>query len=72
MDGDFTRKASFVAGGLTTEAPVSTTYSSVVSREKFRIAFLIAALNHLEIFAADVGNAYLNAPCREKIWTKAD
>jgi len=28
-------------------------------------------LNDLQIFAADVGNAYLNAPCREKIWTRA-
>ncbi len=33
--------------------------------------FLLAALNDLEVFAADVGNAYLNAPCREKNWTRA-
>jgi len=71
MDGDLTRKARFVAGGHTTETPPSTTYSSVVSRESIRIAFLLAALNDLDIFAADVGNAYLNAPCREKIWTRA-
>jgi len=71
MDGDFTRKARFVAGGHTTEAPSSSTYSSVVSRESVRIAFLVAALNDLEVFAADIGNAYLNAPCREKIWTRA-
>jgi len=71
MDGDLTRKARFVAGRHTTEDPVSTTYSSVVSRESVRIAFLIAALNDLQIFAADVGNAYLNAPCCEKIWTRA-
>ena len=71
MDGDFTRKARLVAGGHTTEAPASITYSSVVSRESVRIAFLVAALNDLQIFAADIGNAYLNAPCREKIWTVA-
>ena len=65
---DFTRKARFVAGGHTTEAPVSLTYSSVVSRDTVRLAFLIAALNGLEIGACDIGNAYLNAPCREKIW----
>jgi len=35
------------------------------------VAFLLAALNDLEVFAADVGNAYLNAPCQEKIWTRA-
>jgi Reverse transcriptase (RNA-dependent DNA polymerase). len=71
MDGSFTRKARLVAGGHTTETPTAMTYSSVVSRDSIRIAFLIAALNDLEICAADVGNAYLNAPCKEKIWTIA-
>jgi hypothetical protein len=70
MEG-LTRKARFVAGGHTTETPVSLTYSSVVSRDSVRIAFLIAALNDLEVWAADVGNAYLNAKCRERIWTIA-
>ena len=65
---DFTRKARFVAGGHTTETPVGLCYSSVVSRESVRIAFLVAALNDLDVFACDIGNAYLNAPCREKIW----
>jgi Reverse transcriptase (RNA-dependent DNA polymerase) len=65
---DFTRKARFVAGGHTTEAPSSLTYSSVVSRDSVRIAFLVAALNDLDIMSCDLENAYLNAPCREKIW----
>ena len=65
---DLTRKARFVAGGHMTEAPASITYSSVVSRDSVRLAFLIAALNDIEIIACDVGNAYLNAPCREKVW----
>jgi Reverse transcriptase (RNA-dependent DNA polymerase) len=68
---DLVRKARFVAGGHMTEAPTSITYSSVVSRESVRIALLIASLNDLDVWAADVGNAYLNAPCREKIWTVA-
>eukprot|EP00934_Nitzschia_sp_Nitz4_P002867 Nitzschia sp. Nitz4//scaffold253_size28098//27019//28023//NITZ4_008146-RA/size28098-processed-gene-0.33-mRNA-1//-1//CDS//3329544315//2857//frame0 len=62
------RKARFVAGGHTTETPRSITYASVVTRETVRIAFLLAALNDLNICAADVTNAYLNAACREKIW----
>ena len=33
-----------------------------------RLAFLIAALNDIEIIACDVGNACLNTPCREKVW----
>ena len=65
---DFTRKARFVAGGHMTEPPASLTYSSVVSQESVRIALTVAALNDLDVLAADVGNAYLNADCREKIW----
>ena len=65
---DFTRKARFVAGGHMTDTPSSITYSSVVSRESVKIAFLIAALNDLDIMSCDIGNAYLNAPCKEKIW----
>ncbi|KAI2501269.1 Reverse transcriptase (RNA-dependent DNA polymerase) [Fragilaria crotonensis] len=65
---DFTRKARFVAGGHTTDTPGSITYSSVVSRDSVRLAFLIAGLNDLDVLAGDVTNAYLNASCREKIW----
>ncbi len=43
-------------------------YSSVVSRDSAKIAFLIAALNDINIMACDIGNAYLNAPCQERIW----
>jgi Reverse transcriptase (RNA-dependent DNA polymerase) len=68
---DFTRKARFVAGGHMTETPASLTYSSVVSRESVRIAFLLAALNDLEVLSADIGNAYLNADCREKVYLTA-
>ena len=65
---DFTRKARFVAGGHLTQTPEAITYSSVVSRDSIRLAFLIAGLNGLDVLAGDVTNAYLNAPCREKIW----
>jgi hypothetical protein len=51
---DFTRKARFVAGGHRTDPPSTLTYSSVVSRDSVRIAFLIAALNELDILAADI------------------
>ena len=54
-----------------TEVPHNLTYSSVVSRESVRIMFLIAALNDLEILSADIGNAYLNAPNREKVYATA-
>jgi hypothetical protein len=68
---DFTRKARFVAGGHMTQPATSMTYSSVVSRDSVRLAFLLATLNGLQILSCDIGNAYLNAPCREKIWFQA-
>ena len=68
---NFRRKARLVAGGHTTEAPGTLTYSSVVSRDSVQIALTIAALNGLEVMACDIQNAYLTANCREKIWTRA-
>ena len=61
---DFVRKGRFVAGGHMTEAPSGITYSSVVSRDSVQLAFLYAQLNNLDVMACDIGNAYLNAPCR--------
>jgi hypothetical protein len=40
----------------------------MVSRDSICLAFLIADLNDLDIMACDVGIAYLNAACREKVW----
>ena len=52
-----------------TETPKCMTYSSVVGQETVRIALVIAALNDLQVKAGGVMNAYVKAPCREKIWT---
>jgi hypothetical protein len=68
---DLTRKARYVTGGHLTDPPTQLTYSSIVTRESVRIAFLIAALNGLEILSVDIGNAYLQAPAREKVHTTA-
>ncbi len=65
---DFTRKAHFIAGGHKTDPPTSITYSSVVSRDSVRIAFLLAALNDLDVMMANVGNAYINADICEKVY----
>eukprot|EP00804_Cyclotella_cryptica_P008800 CCRYP_015637-RA/>CCRYP_015637-RA protein AED:0.26 eAED:0.26 QI:0/-1/0/1/-1/1/1/0/227 len=40
-----------------------------MSQETVWIALLTAALNEIDIWATDVLNAYITAPCREKIWT---
>jgi hypothetical protein len=69
LDG-FKRKARLVAGGHMTETPAVMTFASVVSRETVRLALTIAALNDLEVKTSDVQNAYLTAPCEERIWTQ--
>ena len=69
MEGRFNIKAILVADIHTTAPPSSIKYSSVVSRESVRIAFLLPSLNGLDIFACDIGNAYLNYKLSEKLWT---
>ena len=71
IKSDLTRKARFVAGGHQTDPPKESVYSSVVSRDSVRIAFMLAALNDLDVLSADVQNAYLNAPTKEKVYTTA-
>ena len=58
----------FVAEGHTTEAPLAITYSSVVSRDSVWLAFMIAALNGIDIMSFDLENEYLNTMNRENIW----
>eukprot|EP00957_Ditylum_brightwellii_P192087 14622560-Ditylum_brightwellii.AAC.1 len=63
---DFTRKARWVLDGHKTAAPDGSTYAGVVSRESVRIALTYAALNGLGVTAADIRNAYLQAPSSQK------
>ena len=48
--------------------PKQLTYSSVPSRDSIRTFFLLAALNDLDVLAADIQNAYLSAPITEKYY----
>ena len=68
---NFCRKARYVANGHKTDTPASVTYSTVVSRDLVRICLTFAAVNDLEILSGDIENAYLLAPCREKVWLRA-
>ena len=58
---DFTRKAQWVLDGHKCPDPYGSTYAGVVSRDSVRISLTYAALNYLEICAADIRNAYLQA-----------
>jgi hypothetical protein len=50
-----------------TGAPTIMTYASVVSRETILIALTLAALNDLEVKGADILNAYISTPIKEKV-----
>ena len=63
---DFTRKARWVLDGHKTPDPIGSTYAGVVSRESVQIALTFEALNDLDGFAADIWNAYLQAPSSQK------
>ena len=71
LSENFRRKVRFVADGHLVETPASVTYSTVVSRDSIRILLMIAALNGLEVMGADIQNAFLSAPNKEKNWIKA-
>ena len=67
---DLTRKSRLVAGGhVNKEIKPHTTFSIVVSRDSVRLALILASLNELSVLSADIGNAYLNAPNRERVHT---
>ena len=68
---DLTRKARYVGGGHLTSVSPSMSYSSVVSRDSVRIMFLVAALNDLDVKMCNIGNAYLNAETKERVWFQA-
>ena len=65
---DFTRKARWVKDGHRTAEPEILTFAGVVSRESVRIALTYATLNGIDVIAADIKNAYLQAPSSEKLY----
>ena len=69
MDGNLTREERIVTGRHTTDPLASITYLRVISRDSVRITFMLATINYFDVYAANIGNTYLNAPCRENIWT---
>jgi hypothetical protein len=56
------RKARWVLDGHLTRDADYSTYAGVVSRESVHIALTYAALNGVDVTAADICNAYIQAP----------
>ena len=54
-----------------TDPPKESVFSGVVSRESVRIALACAALNGLDVSAANAQNACLNALTKEAVFFRA-
>ena len=65
---DGRHKVRCVADGHLTDIPLDSVYSGVVSLRGLRIMLFLAELNQLEVWATDVGNAYLEAETKERIY----
>ena len=60
-------KSRFIAGGHKTPTPEESVYSGVVSLQGIRMVTFLAELNDLELWATDIGNAYLESYTSEKV-----
>jgi hypothetical protein len=58
---DGRHKAWMVADGHLTDIPLESVYSGVVSLRGLRIIIFLSKLNGLDLWATDIGNAYLEA-----------
>ena len=65
---DGRHKSRLVAGGHLTDTPIESVYSGVVSLRSLRLVIFLAELNGLEVWGADIGNAYLEAKTKEKVY----
>ena len=63
---NFIRKARWTKDGHRTPDPKRSDFAAVISRDSIRIALAYTSLNELEVTAADVRHAYLQAPPLEK------
>ena len=68
---DGRHKARLVADGQLTPEPVESNYSGVVSLRNLRLVIFLGKLNNLELWGADIGDAYVEAPTEEKLYIVA-
>ena len=68
---DGRHKARLVADGHLTPEPVESIYSGVVSLRNLKLVIFLGKLNNLELWGADIANAYLEAPTEEKLYIVA-
>ena len=68
---DDRHKARLVAHGHLTPEPIENIYSGVVSQRNLRLVIFLGKLNHLDLWGADIGNAYLEAFTDETLYIVA-
>ena len=68
---DGRHKARLVADGHLTPEPVESICSGGVSLRNVRLVIFLGKLNNLELWGADIGNAYLEAVTEEKLYIVA-
>ena len=68
---DSRHKARLVADGHLTPDPVESSYSGVVSLRNLKLVIFLGKLNILELWGANIGHAYLEAPTEEKLYIVA-
>ena len=69
---DLRRKARLVIGGNMVDSTGHEIYTSVIKQHSHRIIEVSEKANDLVILVIDIGNAYLYANTREKIFTRCD
>ena len=71
VKSDGRHKVRLVTDGHLTTEPVESIYSGVVSLRNLRLDIFLGKLTNLELWGADIGNAYLKAPTEEKLYIVA-
>ena len=68
VEDDDRHKARLATNCHLTNMPVDSVYSSVVSLRGLHLVIFLGELNNLLIWTTDVGNAYLEARTKEKVY----
>ena len=60
-----------MAGAHLTPDPIDSIYSEVVPTRSLRLTIFLAKLNDMKVWAAVIGNVYLEAITKEKLYIVA-